>query len=160
MIYNGAGKMYGVGEGLERGAGNIMNAFFMKKRLELAKQAADIETMKTQADVRRSDAYTNYLNNQDLMRRAVEAFDEVPAWLERKRAQKAGGGPGSTANQLATRYAAAPGVGTALPVEAARGGDMFESNAKRAPSQASLIQPGDPRALLQPDGQPLYADGE
>lgn len=160
MIYNGAGKMYGVGEGLERGAGHVLNAVMMKKRLELAKQAADTERMKTQADVRRSDAYTNYLNNQDIMKQLMAAHDEVPAWLERKRAQKAGGGPGSTANQLATRYAAAPGVGTALPVVAARGGDVFEPNAERAPIQAPLIQPEDPRVLLQPGSLPLYADGE
>lgn len=160
MIYNGAGKMYGVGEGLERGAGHVLNAFMMKKRLEMAKQAADIEKMKTQADVRRSDAYTNYLNNQDILKQLDAAHGEVPAWLGRKRAQKADGGPGSTANQLATRYAAAPGVGTALPVVAARGGDVFEPNAERAPIQAPLIQPEDPRVLLQPGGQPLYADGE
>ena len=79
---------------------------------------------------------------------------------QRKRAQKAGGGTGSTANQLATRYAAAPGAGTALPVVAPRGDEMFELNAKRAPIQAPLIQPEDPRVLLQPGGQPLYADGE
>ncbi len=160
MIYNGAGKMYGVGEGLERGAGHVLTAFMMKKRLEMAKQAADIEKMKTQADVRRSDAYTNYLNSQDLMRRFMDAHAEVPAWLERKRAQKAGGGPGSTANQLATRYAAAPEAGTALPVVTPRGGEMFEPNAKRAPSQAPLMQPEDPRVLLQPGSQSLYADGE
>lgn len=160
MIYNGAGKMYGVGVGLERGAGHILNAVMMKKRLEMAKQAADTETMKTQADVRRSDAYTNYLNSQDLMRQVMDAWAEVPAWLERKRAHDAGGGPGSTANQLATRYAAVPGADTALTVVAPRGGDMFEPSAKRASIQAPLIQPEDPRALLQPGGQPLYADGE
>ena len=160
MIYNGAGKMYGVGEGLERGAGHVLNAVMMKKRLELAKQAADTERLKTEADVRRSDAYTNHLNSRDLMRQFMDAHAEVPAWLERKRAQKAGGGTGSTANQLATRYAAAPGAGTALPVVAPRGDEMFELNAKRAPIQAPLIQPEDPRVLLQPGGQPLYADGE
>ena len=160
MIYNGAGKMYGVGEGLERGAGHILNAVMMKKRLELAKQAADTERMKTQADVRRSDAYTNYLDRQDLMRQVVDAWGEVPAWLERKRAQKAGGGPGSTANQLATRYAAAPDAGTALPVVASRGGEKFELNAKRSPIQAPLMQPEDPRVLLQPRSEVLYADGE
>lgn len=95
MIYNGAGKLYGVGQGLERASGHILNAVMMKKRLELAKQAADTENMKTQADVRRSDAYTNYLNSQDLMRQFMDAHAEVRAWLERKRAQKVGGGPDS-----------------------------------------------------------------
>lgn len=160
MIYNGAGKMYGVGTGLERGAGNILNAVMMKKRLQLAKQAADTETMKTQADVRRSDAYTNYLNSQDLMRQFMDAHAEVPAWLERKRVQKAGGGPGSTANQLATRYAAEPDASTELPLVAPRGREMFEPNAGRALIQAPAIQPADPRVLLQPGSQPLYADGE
>lgn len=160
MIYNGAGKMYGVGVGLERGAGHILNAVMMKKRLEMAKQAADIEKMKTQADVRRSDAYTNYLNSQDLMRQFMDAHAEVPAWLERKRAQNVVQGPGSTANQLATRYAAAPEASTALPGVAQRGGETLEPNAKRAPSQAPLMRPEDPRVLLQPGSQPLYADGE
>ena len=160
MIYNGAGKMYGVGTGLERGASNILNVVMMKKRLELAKQAADTERMKTQADVRRSDAYTNYLTNQDIMKQVMDLHAEVPAWLERKRAQKAGGGPGSTANQLATRYAAGPDASTELHLVAPRESEMFDSNAGRALIQAPAIQPADPRVLLQPGSQPLYAGGE
>ena len=141
MIYNGAGKMYGVGEGLERGAGHILNAVMMKKRLEMAKQAADTESLKTQAEVRRSDAYTSYLNNQDILKQLMAAHDEVPAWLERKQMQTAGRGPGSTANQLATRYAAAPGVGTALPVVAARGGSSSPPSTPQK-RYGSLKSPG------------------
>lgn len=160
MIYNGAGKMYGVGTGLERGAGNILNMVMMKKRLELAKQAADTERMKTQADVRRSDAYTNYLNSQDLMRQFMDAHAEVPAWLERKRAQNVGGGPGSTANQLATNYgpyldAVGTLPGSALPMNASP-----EPKGTVPPLVAPQIQSADPRVLLQTGSQPLYADGE
>lgn len=143
MIYNGAGKMYGVGEGLERGAGHILNAVMMKKRLEMAKQAADTESLKTQAEVRRSDAYTNYFNNRDIMRRAVEAFDEVPAWLARKQAQMAGGGLGSTADQLATLRVTPPNVRIDPSVARVRG-----------------AQQADPRMLVSPDEPALYADGE
>ena len=160
MIYNGAGKMYGVGEGLERGAGHVLNAFMMKKRLEMAKQAADIEKMKTQADVRRSDAYTNYLNSQDLMRRFMDAHAEVPAWLERKRAQKAGGGPGSTANQLATNYAPYLDVVGTVPGSASTGNASSEPKGTVPPLAAPQIQPADPRVLLQPGIQLLSADGE
>ena len=143
MIYNGAGKMYGVGEGLERGAGHILNAVMMKKRLEMAKQAADTESLKTQAEVRRSDAYTNYLNNQDILKQLDAAHGEVPAvlqaLLEKRGYVKAPvDGPGATANQLAT-------LGPTMP------------NARIDPRGA---QQADPRVLVQPDGQPPYADGE
>lgn len=160
MIYNGAGKLYGVGQGLERASGHILNAVMMKKRLELAKQAADTESMKTQADVRRSDAYTNYLNSQDLMRQFMDAHAEVPAWLERKRALKAGGGPGSTANQLATLSAPyLDAVGT-FPESAPPRNASPEPKGIVPPLVAPQIQPADPRVLLQPGSQPLYADGE
>lgn len=159
MIYHGAGKMYGVGTGLERGAGNILNAVMMKKRLELAKQAADTETMKTQADVRRSDAYTNYLNSQDLMRRFMDAHAEVPAWLERKRAQKAGGGPGSTANQLATNYAPLFDAVDTIPAIPLHTGSSEAKGAEKRIRTPS-IQSADPRLLLQSDSGPLYADSE
>ncbi|HAP40021.1 MAG TPA: hypothetical protein DCQ94_09705 [Nitrospira sp.] len=146
MIYhNGAGIMGGIGEGLERGSSQILNAVMMKKRLEMAKQAADTERMKTQADVRRSDAYTNYLNNQDIMKQLDAAHADVPAWLERKRAQKAvpGPGPGSSANQLATLRVTPPNVRIDPSVTRVRG-----------------AQQADPRMLVSPDEPALYADGE
>lgn len=173
MIYHGAGRMFGVGEGLERGAGHILNAVMMKKRLEMAKQAADTEKMKTEADVRRSDAYTSYLNNQDIMKRVMDAHDLVPQILKAMQAKTTPvNGPGATANQLATRNAPLP-MPEAPSIAESRGGfpgpmgvAMAQANPvppRRSPTQGApltLIPPNDPRTLLPPQVRPMYADDE
>ncbi|MFO0733749.1 MAG: hypothetical protein U0361_22880 [Nitrospiraceae bacterium] len=107
---NRAAVMGGVGQGLEKAAGNIMNAYLMKKKLDVSQQVADAQKLKAQADTRKSDAYTNYLNNQDILKQLDAAHGEVPAVLQALMAKRGQvSGPGSTANQLATRYAPMPG---------------------------------------------------
>ena len=93
----------GIGTGLEKAAGNIMNAYFMKKNLDVTKQVADAQKLKAQSDTRKTDAYVNYLNNKDIAERFVRRHADMPQFLQSLQAGQ--GGPGSTANQLATRYA-------------------------------------------------------
>lgn len=162
-----------IGDGLERGAGTILNAFFMKKKLELAKQAADAQRMKTESDVRKSDAYTNYLNSQDIMRRAMELHDLVPQVLRARQAKTTPvNGPGSTAMQLATRNAPLPMSEVPAATES-RGGfpgptgmAVAQANpipARRASTQGAGLPPlaaDDPRTLLPAQVQAMYADEE
>jgi hypothetical protein len=90
----------------------------------------------------------------------MDAHAEVPAWLERKRAQKAGGGAGSTANQLATNFAPyLDAVGT-LPGSVSPGNASLEPKGTVSPIVAPQVQAADPRVLLQTGSQSLYADGE
>lgn len=150
-----------IGEGLERGAGTILNAFFMKKKLELAKQAAEAQRMKSEADVRRSDAYTNYLNSRDIMRRVMELHDLVPQMLQAQQAKTSPvNGPGATANQLATNYAPyLDAVGT-LPGAVSPRNASTETKGSVPPPVTPQISSADPRVLLQAGSQSLYADGE
>lgn len=178
---NRAAVMGGVGQGLEKAAGNIMNAYFMKKKLDVSQQVADAQKLKAQADTRKSDAYTNYLNNQDILKQLDAAHGEVPAVLQALMAKRGHvSGPGSTANQLATRHAPMPGEvissdglpsaeGPGLP----RG--MARAQASPAPARSRALPPpatqspamppmpeADPRTLVapQPFDRPMFADDE
>lgn len=173
----------GVGQGLEKAAGNIMNAYFMKKKLEVNQQVADAQKVKAQADVRRSDAYTQYLNSRDIMRQFTDGHKFVRQYMQSLQAKPEENGPGSTANQLATMYAGAPA--TAAPealagtstspdtVPAVRGMAMPQMNpapdrsAARQPAVQSPAMtpppppPSDPRTLLGPQRDfdlPMFGD--
>ncbi len=173
----------GVGQGLEKAAGNIMNAFFMKKKLDVSQQVADAQKQKALSDTRRSDAYTNYLNNQDILKQLDAAHADVPAVIAAMQAKRSGvNGPGSTANQLATRYTggAPPTTPQAIVspqgadnVPAVRGMAMPQSNpvpdrsAMRPPAAQSPAMtpppppPSDPRNLLGPQKEfdlPMFGD--
>lgn len=106
--------MGGVGQGIEKAGQQILNAFMMKKRLDVQKQVAESQTAKNQSDMKRNDAYTNYLNNHDILKQAMDAHDLVAARMAQGKPRIAGG-PGSTAMQLATRYAGAPGADPQSP---------------------------------------------
>lgn len=171
MSLKSAAIQGGVGQGLEKMAGNIMNAFFMKKRLEVQKQLAEAQKEKAAADTRKSDAYTNYLKHRDYMQSAVDMHNEMPAILQAQATKVAG--PGSTALQLATRNAPMPGVANAPPTpeRAApnpRGMATAQPNpapARRPPpaTQSPAMPPipaADPRMLVQPQDGPLFADDD
>lgn len=174
----------GVGQGLEKAAGNIMNAFFMKKKLDVTQQVADAQKMKAQADTRRSDAYTNYLNNQDILKQLDAAHADVPAVIAAMQAKRAGGnGPGSTANQLVTRYAGGAPPSNPAAIVSPQGADAAPSprgmamaqpnpspdrSAMRPPAAQSPAMtppppppPSDPRSLLGPPREfdlPMFGD--
>lgn len=171
----------GIGTGLEKAAGNIMNAYFMKKKLDVTKQVADAQKLKADADIRKSDAYTNYLNNQDILKQLDAAHGEVPAVLQAIMAKRGGvQGPGSTANQLATRNAPMPGEsalsemppsaeGPGLPRGMARAqvspAPMRSQGMPPPPVQSPAMPPipaADPRNLVspQPFDRPMFADDE
>ena len=174
---NRAAVMGGVGQGLEKAAGNIMNAYFMKKKLEVSQQVADAQKLKAQSDTRKTDAYVNYLNNKDIAERFVRRHADMPQFLQSLQAGQ--GGPGSTANQLATRYAPMLGEvmsedgppsaeGPGLPRGVAR------AQASPAPARSRALPPpatqspamppipeADPRSLLGPQPQqdfPMFGD--
>lgn len=179
---NRAAVMGGVGQGLEKAAGNIMNAFFMKKKLEVTKQVADAQKLKADADTRKSDAYTKYLNNQDILKQLDAAHGEVPAVLQAIMAKRGKvSGPGSTANQLATRSAPTPdhlmssidgppsADGPGLPRGMARAQTSPAPSRSQTPPPPAVQSPamppipdGDPRSLLapQPFNGPMFADDE
>ncbi len=174
--------MGGVGQGIEKAGQQILNAFMMKKRLDVQKQVAESQTAKNQSDMKRNDAYTNYLNNHDILKQAMDAHDLVGARLAQAKSRKIGG-PGSTSAQLATRYAgpgleASPEVdatpagaeslladgpatpqGVApLPQGIAQANPMPDRSAMRPPATQGPAMPpqpppGDPRSLVAPQPQ-------
>lgn len=148
--------MSGIGQGVGVAGSQILNAVMTKQRLDIEKQKAASQTAKNQSDMKRNDAYTNYLDNQNIMKQVMDLHAEVPAWLARKQAQQASGGPGSTANQLATNYGL-DAVGT-VPASALPSRALPESKGTMQPIPA--LQPADPRVLLNPESQPLYAEEE
>lgn len=91
--------MGGVGQGIEKAGQQILNAFMMKKRLDVQKQVAESQTAKNQSDMKRNDAYTNYLNNHDILKQAMDAHDLVGARLAQAKSQKIGG-PGRRRRNL------------------------------------------------------------
>ena len=177
---NRAAVMGGVGQGLEKAAGNIMNAFFMKQKLQVAQQVADAQKQKAQSDTRKTDAYINYLNNKDIAKRFEDMHGSMPAFMQALEAQAGKNGPGSTANQLATRYAPMPGEsalsemppsaeGPGLPRGMARAqvspAPMRSQGMPPPPVQSPAMPPipaADPRNLVspQPFDRPMFADDE
>ena len=168
--------MGGVGQGIEKAGQQILNAFMMKKRLDVQKQVAESQTAKNQSDMKRNDAYTNYLNNHDILKQAMDAHDLVGARLAQAKAQKIGG-PESTSAQLATPAGAesllADGPATPqnvapLPQGIAQANPMPDRSAMRPPATQGPAMPpqpppGDPRSLVAPQPQfdrPMYADND
>lgn len=179
QIMRGA-VMSGVGQGAAAAGSQILNAFMMKQRLDVQKKVAESQSAKNQSDMKRNDAYTQYLTNQDVLKQIMDAHGDVPARIQaRLKGPGAGAGPGSTAMQLATRYSPGanppaivdqqspdnPGAGLPRGMAVPQNNPAPDRSAMRPPAVQSPAMtpppppPGDPRNLVAPQfDMPMFGD--
>ena len=100
--------MGGVGQGAAAAGQQILNAFMMKKKLDVQKQVAESQQAMNQSRMKRDDAYSNWMDRQGQLKASTddETWNEAHGLVQANRGKKgAVAGPGSTSAQLATRYA-------------------------------------------------------